>query len=330
MTFSISSACSPAALLSISAPCDLNELAQQVVDAMQPMAEAASIRLMLKAEATPVEADPDRLLQVITNLLSNAIKFSPPDSAVCVEVEPSDGGVVLSVDRRGTRHPHRQAGKHLRPIPAGRRLRLPSKGWNRSGTRHLPHHHSAAWRAHLGRAQCRSRRDLPHVPSRTTKLESIAGSQQFHERILREGRHGADLRSRFRCAASRSSKALRKRNYRILEAENGEQAVHLAQQFSLGAILLGVSQQRRDGLLTLRALKKDPVTAQIPIVVLSLLSPEDGRRRLKPPTHGCRSRSTKRCCSQSWLVSSKGSERARNGSAGRRRRGPRPRDSGQF
>ena len=49
--------------------------------------------------------------------------------------------------------------------------------------------------------------------------------------------------------------ALRKRNYRILEAENREQAIHLAQQFSLGAILLGISQQRREGLQTLRALR---------------------------------------------------------------------------
>ena len=45
-------------------PSFLNELAQQVVDAMQPMAEAASIRLLLKIEPTPIEVDPDRLQSV--------------------------------------------------------------------------------------------------------------------------------------------------------------------------------------------------------------------------------------------------------------------------
>ncbi len=89
------------------------------------------------------------------------------------------------------------------------------------------------------------------------------------------------------------SKRLRKRNYRILEAENGEQAIHLAQQFSLGAILLGVSEQRRDGLLTLRALREESSIAKIPIVVLSLLSPEDRADRRKLPIRGFRRRSTR-------------------------------------
>jgi DNA-binding response OmpR family regulator len=69
--------------------------------------------------------------------------------------------------------------------------------------------------------------------------------------------------------------ALRKRNCRILEAENCDQAVHLAQHFSLNAILLGISPQQPDGWQTLRALKEDPATSKVPIVVLSLLSSQE-------------------------------------------------------
>ena len=47
-----------------------------------------------------IEADSDRLLQVMTNLLSNAIKFSPPDSTVRImlTVRAADGVTVSVVD----------------------------------------------------------------------------------------------------------------------------------------------------------------------------------------------------------------------------------------
>ena len=49
---------------------------------------------------------------------------------------------------------------------------------------------------------------------------------------------------------------LRRQDYRILEAENREQAVQLANHFPPGAILLGVSNHPRNGVETLQALKE--------------------------------------------------------------------------
>ena len=48
-----------------------------------------------------VNADPDRLAQVITNLLSNAIKFSPADEEVLVAVEKNGNIVRISVRDHG-------------------------------------------------------------------------------------------------------------------------------------------------------------------------------------------------------------------------------------
>ena len=48
-----------------------------------------------------VQADPDRLFQVVTNLLSNAIKFSPKDSEVVVAVEKGTDMVRLTVRDHG-------------------------------------------------------------------------------------------------------------------------------------------------------------------------------------------------------------------------------------
>jgi PAS domain S-box-containing protein len=255
-------------------PCVLNELAQQVVDAMQPMAEAASIHLMLKAEETPVEADPDRLLQVITNLLSNAIKFSPPDSAVWVEVEPSDGGVVLNVIDEGRGIPTDKLESifdRFQQVDASDSRQKGGTGLGLAICRTIIQQHGGRiWAEHNADRGATFRIFLPE----RSKLELLPESNNFmSESFTKEDT--VLICESDPAARKQIVEGLRKRNYRILEAENGEQAVHLAQQFSLGAILLGVSQQRRNGLLTLRALKNDPVTAQIPIVVLSLLSPED-------------------------------------------------------
>ncbi len=79
----------------------LEDLARQALEAMQPMADAGEIHLVCDSEATQVEADADRLLQVLTNLLSNAIKFSPPQSIVRVTMSRGVNGVTLSVVDQG-------------------------------------------------------------------------------------------------------------------------------------------------------------------------------------------------------------------------------------
>ncbi len=47
------------------------------------------------------DADPDRILQVLTNLLANAIKFSPPDTSVEVHLTTAPGVLHLRVADQG-------------------------------------------------------------------------------------------------------------------------------------------------------------------------------------------------------------------------------------
>jgi len=253
-------------------PCALNEVAQQVVDAMQPMAEAASIRLMLKTEPTPIEGDPDRLQQVVTNLLSNAIKFSPAESTVYVEVEPADDGAILTVIDEGRGIPTDKLESifdRFQQVDATDARQKGGTGLGLAICRTIIQQHGGRiWAEHNADRGATFRIFLPE----RTRLDLTPEASNFmNESFTREDT--VLICEGDSAARKQIVEVLRKRNYRILEAENGEQAVHLARQFSLGAILLGVSNQRRDGLLTLRALKQDPMTAQIPVVVLSLLSP---------------------------------------------------------
>ncbi len=61
-----------------------------------------SVRLDSASAELDVNADPDRLAQVVTNLLSNAIKFSPSGGEVIISVEKSADDVRITVRDHGS------------------------------------------------------------------------------------------------------------------------------------------------------------------------------------------------------------------------------------
>ena len=82
-------------------PVQLAEVVCQAIEGMQPVAEAAGVKLIHDATQGEIFADADRVLQVLTNLLSNAIKFSPPNSAVSIMMRPGVQGITISVIDNG-------------------------------------------------------------------------------------------------------------------------------------------------------------------------------------------------------------------------------------
>ncbi len=69
----------------------LAELVENVVAEFRPVANEASVQLTCQRLAQPhVDADGQRLVQVLENLLSNAVKFSPAGSQVTVKVMLSE------------------------------------------------------------------------------------------------------------------------------------------------------------------------------------------------------------------------------------------------
>jgi PAS domain S-box-containing protein len=69
----------------------------------RPVAQARDVRLTwdLEDREVMVEADPNRMQQVIGNLLSNAIKFSPPGKRVDLRLARKDGTLEIQVNDEG-------------------------------------------------------------------------------------------------------------------------------------------------------------------------------------------------------------------------------------
>lgn len=71
--------------------CPVSMLLQAAIEAVQAIAEADNITLVVTQTDTNLYVAPDAIVQTLTNLLSNAIKFSDPGSTVWVTAEPATG-----------------------------------------------------------------------------------------------------------------------------------------------------------------------------------------------------------------------------------------------
>lgn len=73
-------------------------------------------------------------------------------------------------------------------------------------------------------------------------------------------------------------KRLLGKTYRILEAENGEEAVKVAVNEKPDLILMDILMPRMDGLTACYAIKRNPATKGIPVVMLTAVDYELNRK----------------------------------------------------
>lgn len=84
-------------------PVALNEIASEVVDAMQAPARLRDIDLTIRAtaDARPLPMDGARMERAVSNLVRNAIEHTPSGGSVDVAVQNDDGWLSLTVSDSG-------------------------------------------------------------------------------------------------------------------------------------------------------------------------------------------------------------------------------------
>lgn len=85
-------------------PMELPRLIREAIEIVRPAADARQIAIVpqLDEKAGRVQADAERLRQVIWNLLSNAVKFTPAGGRIDVFLECIDGTVQIRVRDNGS------------------------------------------------------------------------------------------------------------------------------------------------------------------------------------------------------------------------------------
>jgi signal transduction histidine kinase/DNA-binding response OmpR family regulator len=252
--------------------CSMEEIVQQAVDAMGPVAEAAHVSIRLKLEPCKVHADSDRLLQVMTNLLSNAIKFSPPYSEVTVKTMKSDDGALVAVVDEGRGVPEDKLElifDRFQQVDASDSRQKGGTGLGLAICRTiLEQHGGRIWAERNSDRGSSFYFCLADMPSNEAGAGPILRPQQEEGVVLL---CDDDEPTRLALKAS-----LQQHGYEVVEAESGPEAVAYAQEVGVDAILLDLTLPGMSGWQTLRSLKDNPDTASIPVVVLSAFSaPEE-------------------------------------------------------
>lgn len=80
---------------------EVNKLLRDLGERMQRMAPAHRIVYQLDKELPSIQADQDKLLQVISNLLSNAIKYSPEGGEILLRSRQGEGSIQISIQDQG-------------------------------------------------------------------------------------------------------------------------------------------------------------------------------------------------------------------------------------
>ncbi len=257
--------------------CELAELVQQAIDAMAPVADAAGVRILLEAEPITLDADADRLVQVVTNLLSNAIKFSPAQSTVAIRVENTRDGVVVSVVDHGRGIPEDKLEvifDRFQQVDASDARQKGGTGLGLAICRTIVQQHGGhIWAERNADGGASFRVLLPAVARQDAVVLSGPAVREEGNILICDD----DQETRMVLGHS-----LRARGYTVIEAETGHEVIALAHQTKPDAILLDLTLPDMNGWQALRMLKDQETTAEVPVVVLSMCAARAGLERTAP------------------------------------------------
>ena len=163
-----------------------SQLVEEAVRTMRGQIESKHQTLseQVEPELPHVNADADRIRQVLVNLLTNANEYCPEGAGIEVEARKSRRTGGNRSDRRRPRDPDGAAGPHLRALYPRRSRPHPTRWRHRPRPRDLEIAGRAARGDDLGRVEAGRRRDISHATA------GRAGARQ--------GRHELDGGLRWR------------------------------------------------------------------------------------------------------------------------------------
>lgn len=257
--------------------CSLRDLCEQAIETMTPMAQDHTVHLELvpfaggpnsSADCLFFDGDSDRILQVLTNLLSNAIKFSPPASTVRIHTDATSDSILLKIVDEGRGIPAEKLDAvfdRFQQVEHADARQRGGTGLGLSICRSIVQQHSGSiW----------AQRNLIKGTTLFVMLPRIARATDITPAVpVLPAGEGAilicDDDANIRTIVSGH---LTRQGYSVLEATSGEEALKIASNQPLEAILLDLYMPGLSGWETLQRLRDNPDTAEIPVVVLSVLS----------------------------------------------------------
>jgi signal transduction histidine kinase/CheY-like chemotaxis protein len=253
-------------------PVKVTQVIGEAVKMLQPLADNHPVTLTVGADGEVVMADHQRLLQALVNLMANAIKYNYRGGRVSVEVtKPPDAGdtVRIAVEDTGPGLTEQQVGKLFIPFQ-----RLGSASSNIQGTG-------------LGLALTKS---LVEAMGGTVGIKSevgqgstfwidLAATDEEYQLAPDEDRpkqvEPADMKTILYVEDNLSNvhfieEVLKRRSgITVIPVMQGSLAVELAKEHRPDLVLLDLHLVDTSGEEVLRSLHSEPLTKDIPVVMIS-------------------------------------------------------------
>jgi signal transduction histidine kinase/DNA-binding response OmpR family regulator len=243
----------------------------EVLSVMQPLADKKShVLSTTSVEAgLAVRADATRFKQVLMNLLGNAIKFTPQGGRIELAAHLDGGSIRVEVRDNGPGIPPEE---ERRIFEAFYRLRESGKKTEGTGlglaiTHRLVELHGGelSLKSQVGQGSC-FYFSLPAVASArepiTRKTESASRSLGPARILVIEDD---------RVTAHLIQSQLASAGYHVTLCEEPQKALDVAAQLQPSAITLDIVMKPKNGWEVLVQLKRDPRTANIPMIVVSIV-----------------------------------------------------------
>ena len=247
--------------------CESVSLMDQAVETVSEMASTAEVTISIAVDPLEFEADPDRIVQVVTNLLSNAIKFSEAHSTIDLTLGKTDDAVLIQAKDIGRGIPEDKITtifERFQQVDASDSREKGGSGLGLSIAESIVKQHGGSiWvESELGSGS---------VFSFTIPL----GATRTPERT----QPSPGARTVLLCDDDPSTldvvrALLESRGYGVITVSSGDDALAQAAAHQPDVILLDLMMPDPNGWETLAKLKESEATAAIPVVILSALNPK--------------------------------------------------------
>jgi signal transduction histidine kinase/CheY-like chemotaxis protein len=259
----------------------LRSLVDGVLTVLRSTAERRGIRVRVDAPADLplLQADPARVKQVVYHLLTNAIKFSHPDSEVSVHLRQEGAGesplgrnsVAIAVVDRGVgidRRDRELVFEAFRQADGTASRDFQGAGLGLAIVKRFVELH--AGEVAVDSAPGEGSTFTVHLPLAHPDRAVVEAA----EPLATPGRAGGDrvlVVEDDPTAYDVIARHLGKGGYVPVRARTGDQAIALARRLRPVAVTLDLVLPGADGLAVLRQLRAEPVTREVPVIIISVL-----------------------------------------------------------
>ncbi len=261
-------------------PLDLAEVLEQAVQVAGPLMRERHHDLLVSLPPMPVrvEADPDRLSQIVTNLLTNAAKYTPPGGQVRLSALPGEGEAIIRVRDNGIGIPPALLPRVFDLFVQAERSADRSEGGLGIGltlVRQLVALHGGRVEA-FSEGVGKGSEFVVHLPAAGSRL-SGHGSGEGALRPEPGPRRRVLVVDDNEDSAEMLAMLLELAGHEVVTAHSGPAALDLAVGYLPDVVLLDIGLPRMDGLEVARRLRRVPALADTLLVALTGYGQDEDR-----------------------------------------------------